>query len=190
MRRVGHQDTFARVAPRFVRGAPGKRSTLRRASADKAGGAIVLATDPADGRSDHESALIVTALRRLNPDVRVSVELVDGENREHVTFAGCDAVIDKSSTIAHLLVRSVQDIGVSDVVAELLATDRGSELYRVPVAEEYHGATFREYAVAMIDERASVVGLVRGDKHMINPDPDTILEPADDAFVVSPEPPT
>jgi voltage-gated potassium channel len=109
---------------RFVRGTPGKTGALERASADKAGAAIVLARDPYDGRSDHETALVVAALRRINSAVRIGVELVDSENAEHLTHAGCDAVIDKESTIANLLVRSVQDIGVSDVITELLSRGR------------------------------------------------------------------
>ncbi len=174
---------------RFVRGAPGKADTLKRASAEKAGAAIVLASDPADARSDHESALIVTALRRINPDVRVAVELVDTENHEHLVYAGCDAVIDKSSTIANLLVRSVQDIGISDVVAELLTSDIGSELYRVPIDEEHIGKSYRAFAAQMIDESIAVLGVARGQERLINPEPEMLLEEGDDAFIVSREPP-
>jgi len=180
---------FEEPRVRFVRGAPGKADTLKRASAGNAGGAIVLASDPSDPRSDHESALIVTALRRVNPDVRVAVELVDAENHEHLTYAGCDAVIDKSSTIANLLVRSVQDIGISDVVSELLTSDIGSELYRVKIDEEHVGKSFRAYASSMLEDSVAVLGLARSQERHINPDPEMVIEEGDDAFIVSREPP-
>jgi voltage-gated potassium channel len=174
---------------RFVRGLPGSLRSLRRASAENAGGAIVLAADPTDPRSDHESALIVTALRRINPSVRIGAELVDADNHDHMTFAGCDAVIDKGTTIANLLVRSVQDIGISDVVTELLSSEVGSELYRVQIDDQFAGKPYREYAVKMIEESISVIGIARGHKNLINPEPDLVLEQRDEAFVVSKEPP-
>ncbi|MBW2525875.1 MAG: ion transporter [Deltaproteobacteria bacterium] len=174
---------------RFVRGSPGRMAILRRANAEKAGAAIVMASDPYDPRSDHESALTVTSLRRLNGDMRIAVELVDGGNQEHVIYAGCNSVIDKGTTIANLLVRSVQDIGVSDVVCELLSSEVGSEMYRVRIDEEFVGKTFKEYAVQMLDEAASVIGIARGSENLTNPEPELVLEAQDEAFVVSREPP-
>ena len=41
----------------------------------------------------------------------------------------------------------------------------------------------------MIDESISVIGIARGHKNLINPEPDMVLEKGDDAFVVSKEPP-
>ncbi len=183
------QTPFDDARVRFVRGLPGSLANLKRGSAEHAGGAIVLSADPADPRSDHESALIVTALRRINPTIRIGAELVDADNHDHMTFAGCDAVIDKGTTIANLLVRSVQDIGVSDVVTELLSSDKGSELYRVKIDDDFVGNPYREYAIAMLDASCSVIGLARGHKNILNPAPETIIESNDDAFVVAKEPP-
>ena len=103
--------------------------------------------------------------------------------------AGCDAVIDKGATIANLLVRSVQDIGVSDVVSELLSSEMGSELYRAKIDPELVGKTYRDYAIKMIDESISVIGIARGHKNLINPDLDLVLESKDEAFIVAKEPP-
>ena len=174
---------------RFVRGQPGKVGSLNRASAANAGAAIVLAADPSDGRSDHETALIVSALRRLNETIRIGVELVDSENAEHLTHAGCDALIDKEATIANLLVRSVQDIGVSDVVGELLSSEEGCELYRVAIDEAFSGRPWREYCIAMLEQRATVIGLARAHKNIVNPAPDTSIVDGDEAFVIAEEPP-
>jgi voltage-gated potassium channel len=174
---------------RFVRGMPGKADPLERSSASKAGAAIVLARDPSDPRSDHETALIVTALRRINERVRIGVELVDSENAEHLTHAGSDAVIDKETTVANLLVRAVQDIGVSDVVTELLSSAVGSALYRAPIDPTFTGGSYRDYCVSMIDLGCSVIGVVRGHANLVNPGPDTVIEKGDEAFVIAKEPP-
>jgi voltage-gated potassium channel len=174
---------------RFVRGSPAAVPVLERASAAEAGAAIVLAEDPTDPRSDHETALIVMSLRRLNPNVRVAVELIAAENRDHLEYAGCDALIDTRQTIANLLVRAVQDEAVGDVFDDLVESELGSEIYRIPVWKEYVGRAFVEYAQRMVEFRCAVIGIVRDDEHLINPDPDIILEATDEAFVVATTPP-
>ena len=184
------QNPFDDPDVRFVRGLPGKASILEKAAAKDAGAAIVLASRPEDVRSDHETALVIASLRRLNPDIRIAAELIDADNKEHLTHAGVDALVDDNRTIANLLVRSVQDEGVADVVAELLSSEIGSEFYRVTVPDTFVGKSFGEYAKAMIEESYSVIGLARGGERMINPASDTTINDDDDAFVIAPEPPT
>ena len=173
----------------FVRGPPGKESVLEKASAADAGAAIVLANRPEDGRSDHESALVVSTLRRVNPTARISVELIDKDNREHLTYAGCDALVDDVKTIANLLVRSVQDIGISDVVAELITSELGSEFYRIAVDSHWVGKSYGEFAKAMVEQRYSVIGLARDGEHLINPETSVTVTAGDEAFIVAREPP-
>lgn len=173
----------------FVRGNPSRREALERASASKAAVAMVFARDPADARSDHHSALTVLALRRMNPNVKIGAELVDSDNREHLTEVGCDAVIDFSQLGAMLLVRGIQDIGVTEVIEDLLSNAEGSELYRVRVAEDSVGKTFREVATALLERDVSVIGMERGDERTLNPDGTLTLEATDHLFVVAREPP-
>lgn len=174
---------------RFVRGSPAKVPVLERASAEDAGAAIVLADDPTDPRSDHETALVVMSLRRINPNLRVAVELVSAENRDHLEYAGCDALIDTRRTIANLLVRAVQDEGVGDVFDDLVESEMGAEIYRIPVWSEYVDRSFIEYAQRMVEFQCAVLGLIRDDEHLINPEPDLILRETDEAFVVANAPP-
>lgn len=176
-------------AVRFVRGQPGKIDVLERASARQAAIAIAFARDPKDPRSDHETALVVTALREVNPEVRVSAELVHPDHREFLLRAGCDAVIDDQGLASSLLVRSAQDAGLAEVVETLLSNDEGSELYRVPIADEHVGRSFRDYCVAMLDRDCAVIGLARGRQNLLNPDRAMRVEAGDQAFVVAKEPP-
>jgi voltage-gated potassium channel len=174
---------------RFVRGEPGKTEVLRRAAADKASVAIVFARNPRDPRSDHETALIVLALREVCAKAKISAELVDPDHREFLRRAGCDAVVDSQAVASTLLVRSVQDLGVSEVVEELLSNKLGSEIYRVRIPDAHVGSTFRDFCVAMLDGGSSVIGLARGRRNLLNPSNDTTIEAGDEAFVVAKEPP-
>ncbi len=174
----------------FVRGRPGSRDSLQRSSAEHAAAAIVFANDPNNRQSDHETALIALALKKLNPKVRLSAELIDPENREHLEAAGCDGVIDTRGLASTLLVRSVQDLGVGDLLQDLLTNKYGSEIYRVEVPQEFHGKTYLDFNVAMLDLRRTVLALVRDkDRFVINPRADEVLVEGDEAFVISEEPP-
>lgn len=173
----------------FVRGNPSRRETLERANAGKASIAMVFALDPADPRSDHHTALTVLALRRMNASVKIGAELVDSDNREHLTEVGCDAVIDFSHLGAMLLVRGIQDVGVTEVIEDLLSNESGSELYRVRVDETSVGKTFREVAMALIERDVALIGIERGERRVLNPEHDTRLEATDHLFVVAREPP-
>ena len=104
--------------------------------------------------------------------------------------AGCDAVIDTRGLASTLLVRSVQDLGVGDLLQDLLTNKYGSEIYRVAVDEEFLGKTFLDFNIAMLDLRRTVLALVReSDRFVINPRADEVLVAGDEAFVISEEPP-
>lgn len=174
---------------RFVRGSPCSSESLQKADAGRAGAAIVLAEDPGDPHSDHQNALTVMALRRLNKKIRISAELVSVDNREHLDAAGCDAVIDALSVASGLLVRGVQDVGVPELVAHLLTNDMGSEVYRVPVDPAFVGKTYRDYVMDNLDRKQTVVALRRDAAMILQPGPELVIEKGDHAFIISVDPP-
>lgn len=174
---------------RFVRGLPSHRESLEKASASKAAAAIVFAGDHADPHSDHLTALTVLLLRRINAECRISAELVSPMNREHLEAAGCDAVVDTREVAATLLVRSVQDMGVGDLVRDLLTNRYGSEIYRAEVDPAFVGKTWTDYTLALLRDRVTLMGLARDKGFMLNPDPDLVLAQGDEIFVISEEPP-
>ncbi len=174
---------------RFVRGRPSHREALLKASAERAAVVMAFASDPNDPRSDHETALAVHALRRLNPSARVGAELVDPQNREHLEAAGCDSMVNVSIVAARLLLRSVQDLGVCELVEDLLTNKGGSELYRVGVDPAREGPTYRDYVVRSMDARRTVVALLRDGAILVHPEPSLALAAGDEAFVISEDPP-
>lgn len=173
----------------FVRGTPGHRDTLERAAAAAASVAIAFAEDPSDPRSDHQTALTVLMLRRLNADVLISAELVRSENREHLEAAGCDAVVDAGSLASSLLVRAIQDLGVGALVEEMLSNTHGEvELYRAPCAA-WAGQPYGDMATTLLSRRVTVVGLLRAGKHRLAPEPGLTVEAADEVFALAADPP-
>lgn len=174
---------------RFVRGLPSHREVLARAGADRAAAAMVFANDPHDVRSDHETAVIVHSLKRINPKLQVSAELVDTSNRDLLTDAGCDSVVDLNGVGSALITRSVQDAGLCDVVSELLSNKRGSEIYRIPVRQGLVGKSWRDFSHAMLERECTALGVVQGSDIRLNPGLDYVMRQGDEVFVVSEDPP-
>lgn len=179
---------------RFVRGRPTLRESLERAHAEAAAVAILVPGNENDPRSDHESALAAMALRRVNPSVRLSVELVDPANRELVEQAGCDAIVDRATVTSLMLVRTVQDLGAAEILDDLLRNEGGSELHRTAIEDRWIGSPFGDFAKAMIDRSCAVVAIARSagdterpgrERYLVNPAPDLELRAGDHAFVVS-----
>ena len=166
-----------------------RRSVLERAAARNAAAAIVMANQPSASASDMYSALVVSSLRRLSRNVRISVQVVDPANREVVEDAGCDAIVSSSALLSAMLVRGVQDLKAIDVVHDLISSRGGSQIYRVSVPARLIGQRFRDYAAALTEKRVTPVALVRGREILTNPDPQLLLEAQDDAFVICRAPP-
>jgi voltage-gated potassium channel len=174
---------------RFVRGRPFDPEALRKASAVHAAAAVVFARDARDPDSDLQTITVVHALRRVNTHVRISVELVDAANHEHVVAAGCDAVIDGTHLTSLLLARSVQDAGVVEIITDLVSAKEGAELYRVPLPERCLGMAVRDLAAELVEKRQTLMALVRGEAILTNPPPDEKILAGDDAFIVAQAPP-
>ena len=182
------ESPFEDGSSRFVRGDATRKDVLVRASAAHASAAMVFAADPTDPRSDHHTALVILGLRRLSDSMKIGAELVDSDNHEQFKQVGCDAVIDFGHLGALLLVRGIQDVGVTEVVEDLLSNKDGSELFRVLVPDGFVGKTWRDLAIAMVDEDVAPIGLERGDARMLNPDRTIVLEASDFLFVVARDP--
>ncbi|MEM9190721.1 MAG: ion transporter [Myxococcota bacterium] len=174
---------------KFVRGTAAHPDSLRRASADHAGAAIVFASDPTDGRSDYETASIIHMVRRVNQTARISAELIDPEHREQLVAAGCDAVVDLAGITSNLLVRSVLDVGVCDVVSELLSTSEGCEIYRIDAPKELVGATWKDASIKLLEDDCTLLGVLRTGAISVNPGKGYSIKSGDELFVVSEEPP-
>lgn len=174
----------------FVQGKPERQEVLRRAAAGRASAAVVLSNNPGDPRTDHQTVLVIAALRRLNPGIRISAEMIDPESREHFEGAGCDVIIEPTHVAAALLARGILDVGVPAVITELITTrGHGTEMYRMPIPAEFVGKSFRELSHALLDRAMIALAVGRGQELSINPSAELVIGAHDDVIVVAHEPP-
>jgi voltage-gated potassium channel len=173
----------------FVRGDCTDEAILTRAAAPKAHTAIVLA-DASGGRSyddaDARTILTVLTVETLNREVYTCAELVHHKNRLHLERVHVDEVVVSGEYGGKILAHSALYHGMSQVLADLLTGDEGSEFYRVAVPEEIRGQDF-EIALDYFrrEHRALVIAVLREEKAYVNPEVGFLLEEGDELAVIA-----
>ncbi len=121
----------------FVSGDCTSEEVLRRAAAEFAHTAVVLADSSGgrarDGDADARTILAVLTLESINRDVYTCAELIHHKNRVHLERVHVDEVVVSGEYGGKVLATAALQHGMSQVVADLLSADEGSEFYRVPV---------------------------------------------------------
>ncbi|MEN6427950.1 MAG: NAD-binding protein [Phycisphaerales bacterium] len=150
----------------FVQGDPTQDEALLRAGIPQAESAIILSdmNKPAN-EADSEALMIILAVESLNRNVHSCVQVMNSANRVHFERAHADEVICLDQLGGTLAAASALNHGTSQVIAELLTSDAGSELYRLepPLPESLHGKEFSEAARILGAKRIVLVGLETGD---------------------------
>ena len=162
---------------------------LKRANFDKARTVVILGDDRLDNYSrDAKVVLSTLTVESINTDVYTIAELVDGKNLPHCQRANADEIIVSSEFSTKLISRATRDHGISKVLSELLSSQFGNDLYKVPVNGNMTGKKFIEVFSEMKREKDSTVLAIQkganGDV-ISNPPMDHIIDEGDYLIVVS-----
>ncbi len=175
---------LAKKGVQYVRGNPAKADTLRQASIESARGALVLAQNQLDARSDHTSLAILLTIETLESDVFTVAELVDNDNREFFERTGCDAIVCLSGFTTHIMVQELLDPGVQGVINQLTSTDYGQQIFVIPMESSgtHTVADVRNWART---QKALLLGYERDEDTEVNPPADTPLRKGDRLVLIA-----
>ncbi|MFC1517477.1 potassium channel family protein [Candidatus Margulisiibacteriota bacterium] len=173
----------------FVKGRATDPEVLQRANVKECYSAIILARNPEDPRSDYETVSTVLTIERIERKVFTCAELVDTKNKKLLEDAYCDAIIDIGSLTGKIIIQSILDPGVNDVVSELVSTREGQQYYLVDLPKKYANKEYKIICHDLIDKGVNVFGIRRKDKVLVNPAITTKLEDEDKVYVISKEVP-
>ncbi len=151
------------VQIKFVRGDFSNEAVLERANVRNAIAAIILAdsSGPAGARADERTILACLAIKHLNPEIKVTVEVLDAENEVHLRRANADQVVVSGEFNAFLLSAAVVSPGVSLAVDALLSHESTHQLREEEVPHQYIGKTFGELASYLrLEHGLLVLGLI------------------------------
>ncbi|MCB0171596.1 MAG: NAD-binding protein [Anaerolineae bacterium] len=167
--------------------------TLERANLAQADTVVILGDEKIDA-STRDAKVILTTLtiESLNPKAYTIAELIDRENIRHCKRANVDEVVVASELGSSLIAQTTLDHGLASIISEILRTNDGSELYRVPVPPSLIGKTFKEAFITIKENHNGIVLAVYKDSQkraIVNPSMDYVFETTDHLIIVTPERP-
>ncbi|MFZ4619678.1 MAG: potassium channel family protein [Bacteroidota bacterium] len=136
-------NAYQHIEIKFVRGDFSRETTLNRANVKFAAAAIVV-PDAGSVGADEKTLLSVLAMKSLNPKLKVCAHILNRENRQHVKRANADEVIVSDQHTAFFLANNILYPGAAQVASEMLDYERGNDVHRVSVPENFIGKTFGE----------------------------------------------
>jgi voltage-gated potassium channel len=180
-------EAFARHHVRFVKGNPSREEVLLRANIEGCAGVFVLAHDPKDLSSDEKTFTTATMIEMIRKDknlnFKVVVELVNKENYRMMSRTNVDRIVTPDGITSCLLVQEFLYKGIHDIIHQIITNTVGSEFYILDT--ELEGYSIHELQVAMLEhpENLQMIGILRGERCILNPPKQTILE-ADDQLII------
>lgn len=145
---------FRDLQLRFVRGDFSQETVLERADIRDASAAIILAdsSSSSTARADERTILACLAMKHLNPDIKVTGELLEPQNGTHLRRASADDVVVSGEFNGYLLAAAAASPGIPQAVRALLSHDPQTQLRRSPIPAKCIGRTFAEACRLMHEE--------------------------------------
>ncbi len=175
---------LARRGLHFVRGNPVRDATLTRASIDSAEYAVVLARNASDPASDTLNVTIALAIEARRKSVKTVVECLDPATEELLKKAGCDRIVSASRFDAYFISQELLNPGVQEVMAELLSTRFGQQIFFVPVKET---RSFGEIAALCRDRGHLALGIATREGIQLNAGGERRVEHGDRIITLGPK---
>lgn len=154
---------YKNIKIRYVHGDPTHDFVLKRANADEAAVAIVLAgkygADTTEDALDSRTIKVVMGLRSFSTDLRIFAEVRSVQNEQHLLRAGADEIISPAEMGANVLANAPLSPGLPIMLKELLAFD-GNGFQTVDVPSRFVDQPVRKLYDHFRSVGAILVGLV------------------------------
>lgn len=139
----------------FLRGNPVSEADLERTNVAEAEAAILLADESKGGNSgdvDARTVLSALTIRSINPDIKMTAEVLEPENAHHLRLAGVKEILDTNSFLGNLIARSALHYGLIAIISGLVARDADTGVYTIPAGSDTAGRTWAEAEAALREE--------------------------------------
>ncbi|MCB0197083.1 MAG: NAD-binding protein [Anaerolineae bacterium] len=167
--------------------------TLERANLAEAETVVILGDEKLNACNRDAKVILTTlTIESLNPKAYTIAELVDRENVRHCKRANVDEVVVASELSSSLIAQTTLDHGLATIISEILRTNDGSELYRVPVPPSLIGKMFKEAFITIKETHNGIVlAVYKGSQKraIVNPPMDFVFEATDHLIIVTSERP-
>jgi len=139
----------------FLKGRPTTERDLLRANAPAAAAAILLAISGGESDCEGDARTVLTALsvKKLNPDIQMTAEVLEPENISHLQLAGVDEILDSNMLLGNLMARSAKHFGLITFIGELISSEPSEGLSKLPVDDKMAGMSGDELEMFLLSEK-------------------------------------
>jgi voltage-gated potassium channel len=154
----------------FIRGNFTQEQVLEKANIKKASSVILLA-DQSGGNtvSNSDERIILTAytITNLNPGARISAELTNAQNEQHLKRTNVENVIINGEFNSFLLINSALFPGVPQALKELMSFSMGRQITARQIPSNFPGRRFDELFTHFREkEGALLIGVISESKKL------------------------
>jgi voltage-gated potassium channel len=172
----------------FFQGNPTNIDDQKRANIPEAKSIILLADElggGSEGDIDARTVLAALTARELNPDAKMTAEVLEPTNVQHLQRAGVSEVFDHNVIGGNLLAQSAISYGLIDLVTALAQKDAEAKVYRLSVEPDMVGETCGAVTLRLEKEKGyTVIGVRRPDGLRVCEE-DAVLAAEDRLIVLS-----
>ena len=169
----------------FVKGSVNDE-TLQQANVKKAKTVIILGDDNLDDvNRDTKVALSTLTVETNNRSVYTIVELVNENYVEICNRAHADEIIVSSNLSSQLIVDSIINDGISNVIFNLLSKQYDNHLYKIPVPKDEINSLFIDVFARMKEYQQSIViAIQQGEEGQVITNPPSNYKLKDDDYLI------
>lgn len=166
----GISSAFPNVDLRFVRGDFCQETVLKRASVANAEAVIVIPDESGNNsqdKADERSILATLSVKSLNPDARVSVEILRPDSERHLQRAGVDNLLVSDEFSPFLLSAGSLAKGIPDTARRILSNSKPERLRQVDIPSQLVGKSFLEASGYFIKSgKGILIGVLSQEKQV------------------------
>ncbi len=172
----------------FYGGSPVSEKDLQRVNVDKTRAIVILADEAGGGRPgdiDARTVLCALAIKSLNKEAKITAEVLEPQNTEHLERAGVGEILDYNLTAGSLLGQSAIRYGLLELIKTLSTKESSTRVYQIPVEGDMVGKDYGEVTADLNRTRDyNLLAIKRAGKIQVC-DLDCTLEPDDLLLVLS-----
>jgi voltage-gated potassium channel len=176
----------------FYHGSPVCADDLERVNIKDARSITLLADETSQGKpADIDARTVLSALtvRAVNPDVRITAEVLEPGNVKHLQRAGVEEVFDHNVIGGNLLAQSAMRYGIMEIVTALAKKQSGTRIFALPAGSDVAGRSSEEIARKMNAQEGMTLLGVRTSEGLILSDTAKQVQEGDTLLVLAEKPP-
>jgi voltage-gated potassium channel len=166
----GIKSRFPSMDLRYVRGDFTNESMLKRAAVDRAKAVLIVPDESGknvQANADERCILAALAVKSLNPDAKVSAEILRPESESHLKRAGVDDIVLNGEFSGYLLSSSFGSRGVPEAARRMLTPGKGELVRNAQIPPQLVGKPFLEASEwFMRNGKGLLIGILSEEKRV------------------------